>query len=834
MDFDLKGLPDWRERLFGPIILNDNKSIWHKSKFVLALENAHPEPLTITLHNIPVTARQEIKTMLQRAKAQGYVEYHHQKLPIPPHTDFTVDSSDFDFRPFKPVNSINKVNASKLPSDFHLVNTELFDYLLTNKRIDNGQYQQLPGWLKEASGQPLNLFITSDLSENQWYSLLERAEHYQIELTLYCAEGVKIPRQININTLESPEPKQLELVKEPLVYVSHNPKQHTIQNKDTLNLAIEDYSYQDLMSWVEHRYENNQFTDFNERTSDVLHALEDGKTVLLYGDFSTPMLHALQPLILAQTQEGKKPWPGRLILSIDQKNSPDLNYLPQNTFKVSSLDKVPNAKQAKVLYEEQPDATVDLSHSKHKAKRFIQTRLKVLTNALKSNSIVSMVGTTGVGKTFLMRELKEQYAKDYVVYHEFEHFAEFAEDKTDTIKVLFLDEVNIANKHLTMLAPLTEGGAARVLFKGKIYPLTDKHRIVCASNPLNYGGGRVMQKLFKESDIPELHLTEIPAYYIYERMLKPVYQKVAPYMKEEAFKKECHRCLTQYKQSQLNKEKGVCVRDLQEWVVTFAMQTVKDRVSLFKKVKVDDAAKVTDIVITSSMKPLHKTLRHAIEVRKQRVIDQRDAVLGLNGCLIEGRPGMGKTELVRYHLAKSGYTEVKPAQVTDNNSLTYVKIDASLPDSIKKEYIRKAFNQGQIIWLDEVNTIIDEGFEQWINAFLSGLDPDTHEQATRPGFMLLVTANGVGMEGRSLLGPAFRGRLTQLTMPDLNQTDLKEIIEKKVPNLLDEETIQQMASEMFQLMQKDKQLTLREITPKLEDIAQIYRSESGLTRQPVI
>lgn len=121
-----------------------------------------------------------------------------------------------------------------------------------------------------------------------------------------------------------------------------------------------------------------------------------------------------------------------------------------------------------------------------------------------------------------------------------------------------------------MLEPLKEGGFPRVLIKGKIYQLTEKSHIVCASNPLDYGGGRVMQKLFKENDIPTIHLEDIPSYTIYERMLKPMYRQISLYLSEDEFEKECLTFLIQYKQ---NKE--LSVRNLQEWAITFAMQTRK-------------------------------------------------------------------------------------------------------------------------------------------------------------------------------------------------------------------------------------------------------------------
>ena len=820
---DLKGLPDWQETLFGPVILNNNQLEWNKSEFVLALEDNNPQTLMINLSNIPVDAKQQLNILLQRAKAQGYLEYHHAKIPVPKQVQFQLDSTEFNFKNFQPVHLIRNINSSQVPPECQVINTELFDFLLTNTKVDQGQYQRIPGWLEQARGSTLNLFITSELSDNQWYCLLERAQFYQVELTLFCAKGVVIPNKIKVNQKPKPEPIRGDSIDEPLVYLSNQPKKCKSADENTLCFAIEDYNYQDLMTWVSYQYQNNQFTDFNEQTSDVLNALKQGKTVVLYGEFTSSILYALQPLILSQASQSNKPWPGQLILSIDKKCRPDLRFLPKH--RVKSIEfTAKNEQNPNVIYKELTDDSLDLNDSIQKAERYLVDRLTVLINAINNHPIIAMVGKTGVGKTFLIRELKKQYPEHYQIYHELEHFEEFALDDSDKIKVLFLDEVNIANKHLTMLEPLKEGGNPRILYKGRIYQLTDKHRIVCASNPLNYGGGRVKQKLFAEQDIPELYLEEMPAYYVYEQLLKPIYRTMTHYLKEQDFKNKCLHFLTQYKQSRLNQENKICVRNLQEWVVTFAMELLKHQPEAFlkkKKIAVDN--QVTDIVITDSMSSIHKNLRRSIEIRKQRYLDRRDSVWGLNGCLIEGRPGMGKTELIRYRLAKSGYTQAKPGEDAPKNTLTYIKIDASLPDELKKTYIRQAFNQGQIVWLDEVNSILDEGFEHWMNAFLSGFDPDTHHKAEIPGFMLLVTANGIGMDGRSLIGPAFRGRLTQLTMPEPTVKDLDMIIETKLTDELEETQRHTMAQELVQLMKKNTLLTLREITPKLKQISGIYK-----------
>ncbi|RUR16938.1 hypothetical protein ELY21_11825 [Legionella sp. km535] len=115
---DLKGLGDWQETLFGPIILNNNQLEWQKSEFVLTLEENDPQPLLMILSNIPTHARKELNTLLQRAKAQGYLEYHHAQIPLTEQVQFKLDCTEFNVTKFQPVHLIKNIESSQLPPDF--------------------------------------------------------------------------------------------------------------------------------------------------------------------------------------------------------------------------------------------------------------------------------------------------------------------------------------------------------------------------------------------------------------------------------------------------------------------------------------------------------------------------------------------------------------------------------------------------------------------------------------------------------------------------------------------------------------------------------------------
>lgn len=833
---DIKGLPDWQEVLFGEIGLHLNKLDWQPSDLSrLGLGptqwDVGPRPnlrTQIILTNVPIEEQAKVKSFLERSKAQGFFEYHHLKIPIPAEYTFKMDSSPFNFIQFQAQNCYQNVQLDKVPEDAKLVNTTVFDFLLTQKEISEGIYHKGQGWLEQHAGQSLNLFITSSLSLSQWYCLINRAQAHQVNLSFYLSEDVKLPPQLKHKDLKVTSSKMNLENTQPSVIISEDPKNAFKHDEEAYVFAIEDYSYQDIVKWVDFKRKDQQFCNFEEKTSQLFTDLNSGKTVILYGDFSTAMLQSLQPILQEQYQGKLK---GKLILSMNKANGAEMNFLPASEIQNLSLDK-PKKAEALIVYAEQADEDQSLDNAEEKAKAFITKRLDVLAQSIKEHAITHLEGPTGVGKSFLMKELQKTHGDEFEIIYEFENFEELTKPSSGKMKVLFLDEVNIADKHLTILNPLLEGGNPDILYKGKIYHFNENEiRVVCASNDIDYGGGRVKQKLFDQSGIAKIGLSQIPNYFIYERMLKPIYARVQPYMEEEQFKKQCEVFLNQYNKQQHNKPEEVTIRDLQEWVVTDVMQRVKDQPQRFFKIyKVAKPEIQTDIVITTSMKPLHKKLRRAIEVRKQQFLENSQPVLGKNGVLIEGKPGTGKSKLVEYRLHRSGYIRAIPGEkAPGNNQLSYIKIDASLPDEVKKDYIRLAFNQGQIVWLDEVNSTLDGGFEKWINGFLSGYDPDTGKPAQRPGFMLIVTANSMGMEGRVLMGPAFKGRLTEITMVEPDREDLKEIISHYCPKLNDKEK-SFMARDIYQLMQEDKNLTLRDLVPKLAKYARFYHeSEEKLT-----
>jgi hypothetical protein len=118
--------------------------------------------------------------------------------------------------------------------------------------------------------------------------------------------------------------------------------------------------------------------------------------------------------------------------------------------------------------------------SQEKSNEFLEKRKALLFNTLNNHPWLVLTGKTGVGKSRFIQHLHEKEKEKCTIYHELNDIEAWANDKSDKKKILFLDEYNLQNKHLTLLAPIGSGNP-RILYKGKILSLDDNHIRSCTT-----------------------------------------------------------------------------------------------------------------------------------------------------------------------------------------------------------------------------------------------------------------------------------------------------------------------------------------------------------------
>ncbi len=782
---DLQGFSNWRRQLFGKVILNGGKMIWGKSPFVAALETGANN---FEVCNLSPQAAEELTREFLQAKAVGKFSYHGRDILLPADTALSCSSNSFAFDKFEGTPQISVARGANLynaPADATLVNTQLFDLLLFDKRIDNGDgtYHEETGLIDNCTTPPLKLFISSELSDSQWYCLLNQMQQKGLALELHLAPEVNLPSSVKIEEIALAEEEEKAISP---IYVSNDPNKlleeilaaEEVVVEPFAIIDVEDLTYQDLVSKITFKYDENGFQNFTKTDSEFLTELRAGKKIVLKGQFDADLLQMLEPALLSATAE----FAGvadNLTLIVEDKNCQSsavykpLKWLPQDSYLVKSYEKeavVAVASPAPEIFNN----SFDLSNSAVEAAEFIRVRKETFTKALDDSSLLRLTGHSGVGKSRLLKMFEAEDTATTTVCRELSSFEEWANDKSGKRKILFIDESNIEDLHFTMFSQLKNGGAQKIFYQGKFYDLDENHKVVFACNSAEYGGGRFEQKLFEDKQVPEFAMVDFPASYIYEKILREsIYEKLSAEIKadipEETFKELCQQRIEIYQGNEAE-----TVRELQEALLVAINGAIEENSPPIAVVS-------PNYVSTSATKEVEEQLLTALSIRqKQREGIFPNEAVGLNGVLLEGDSGTGKSELIGATLAAKGIKEIKLGEVRTDNQQRFYKIDANLPLEQKRQIIVEAFEHGDVIWIDEINSCIDDGLEKILNAALTGDHPDGTGAEPKPGFMLISSVNSAGLEGRSIISPALLHRTIQPEVKSLKEyshEDIAEIIQ---------------------------------------------------------
>ncbi len=776
---DLQGFPNWRRQLFGRVVLINNEPQWQKSYFTQLLEEGKNN---FEILNISPEAAAELKYEMDQARARGYFEYHQYKIPIAPNFNLNLDNSAFDFRAFS--NEVSKRDFKvataqtyqDIPEDTQIINSHLFDLLLQNKKIERGVYEETLGLIEQhrGSGAPLKLFITTDLSESQWYCLFSQACEKNVRLELYLAESAKIPVGIKFDAHENKIAMAAakKSPQGPRLFVSNDTNQ-TLQAlksaKNALVIDVEDSAFQDLVLGITFdplNAKSAKFCNFSGTKGAILQALEQGREIILKGKFAPDLMQFLQPFFVQQYHDRSVNLQKlfTIILEDDSlsasscdKSHNYLSWLPKDFYQVEFYEKTRVKTRAAKSFKESPDSSELDASSEDKSAAFIAARKAQFTKMLGGTSMLQLVGHSGVGKSRLMKMLEEEDHSQFTIFREMTGFKEWAKPADDgKVKILFIDESNIEDQHFMMFAPLKAGGNKIISYKGEIFKLGLQHKVVFAHNDKEYGGGRVEQKLFADGSIPEMHLADFPTAYIYEKILKDsIYNKLRADVKEaipEAdFREHCKGIIAKYQthnHAAKTPTDSLTVRELQEQALEFLAQK-------FSRAPYQEVVG-KNFISTKATKQAEESLALTLQIRalQHEKIFPSEAV-GINGILLEGDSGTGKSEMIGAMLESRGIVEASKAQAGQRR---YYKIDASQDLAQKRAAIIKAFEEGAIIWIDELNSCIDDGLEKILNAALTGAHPDTGKKSANSGFTLISSVNQISMEGRSSISPALRHR----------------------------------------------------------------------------
>ena len=469
-----------------------------------------------------------------------------------------------------------------------------------------------------------------------------------------------------------------------------------------------------------------------------------------------------------------------------------------------------------------PDVPIDVTTTLSMAEAFTTGRKDAVTAVLKDGPYVFLTGLSGVGKTtFIHNELCPE-ASPYQLFNDEHQMAAWAQAPANPNKapLLFLDEANLSHRNWSEFEGLFQSPPG-MLIDGTFYPLSPHHKVVFAGNPASYGDERKLAPFFKRHGAAVL-FEPISNAVIYEKIIKPVFlgANVDPAEMQrlsqpilDAYALICKSTPTEMlisprelqmmallACSNYRKNKDVSLENhLKQSVYELGISLLPatDKAAKaqfeeqFKPAPTPAAAIMTigeNFLITASRQPIVQQLQERLQLREWR---QEDTSLndelkygGLGGIILEGEPGIGKSELVIQALIDAGYEEAHQLTEPTQREKPFFRLPVSMGFADKKALLGKIFDEGGVVLIDEINS--SPMMEQFLNALLMGRNPDNNNQRpTKPGFMVIGTQNPISMAGRRAASTALSRRMTTVELPDYTPEEMQAILVQKSTDPLD-------------------------------------------------
>lgn len=659
-----------------------------------------------------------------------------------------------------------------------------------NYQFKNEHLNQNPGLLETNANQTLAIYVTRSLDDDQWALFLDESRKHKVTLSIACAPGVTLPDGFGqpkpSTTSEVVDWDNKPLTARTACLCSDNYDATVEKMTADMILDISECNVTDLLTRVDGVIKNQHF-EFTQTDQAVKKALNAGRRVVLTGDFSDELLDNLAPLLRNRTNNSA----GQLIL-VSKQPIPFMTTLKDN-----AVPSMVDEEWLDPCFSQLPYKTLiepfDPATSWEETFCFIEKRKYEINEKLKEKPCVFISGLTGVGKSSF---IQHDYIESYQCLHQGEKnstWVSWACDDSMCEKILFIDEANLSLTDWSVFEGLFHTPRS-ILIDGQNYPLTEKHKVIFAGNPLNYGDDRRLATLFKRHR-NALVFDPLPSAFLYERIIKPVFLNTTSTVVQ--MEKIAAELLSVYQfiVSRSTNEVLISPRDVQMMALLVSnyhrthpdastdalVNTAKFYarsvgMNLFPGVEQQfPPVELTrmpidvnhpDFLYTESRAPVLQILNDLLSIRKHRRsqpnLNEAQCYGGLGGLILEGEPGIGKSEMVVHYLISHGFTQAD-----------FYRIPISMEFDAKKKLLMKAFHEGGVVMMDEINSA--PMMEQLLNSLLMGQTLDG-KRPENPGFMVIGTQNPSTMAGRRVASTALTRRMQTHYLAPYTETEMQTIL----------------------------------------------------------
>jgi hypothetical protein len=831
----------WEEQVYGSWIVQGERLSFRKSE----LQEAFAAQKTIEWRNAPWHDEHFVR-FWQEAQLYGCVHTPYEPIELPKEVSF-IQSNGYDWAQLTQELSVHREQA---PSDALVLNPSTLPYFFSRYECDASEHTLTlnAGILQTQAQKPLSVYLSAPLPSHVWARLLDSCRHHQIALHIHPALGVVLPPEFPNHDLRV---QAKPAASKPWVPTADIAQDFAISSTDIdatlhdinadLVLDVSELDPSDLLRKIVPQANQNPLNfRFTQEEGALIHALAQGKKVLLKGHFSDTMNDALNQFLYTRQHAGTS---GQVIL-ISAK--PELKFLPlfqhevdanekqrlialqnppqhvlhffatHDCYKKQALAPLQAMVRQYQIHPDTPDLTqawagmkqlpasspqvwnpADFTHTKEQAELVDKERLNAIETVLKHSPFVFIAGKTAVGKTTFLHQI---WKKNHPHLHVGEQsLQQWATDTQKGLKVLFLDEANLTSRQWSEFESLFANPPG-IMIGNHYYPLTPEHKVIFAGNPLSYGGERTLPALFARHG-HSVVFQPLPPAYLYHKLIAPIFsaakldaralavpildiadfltQNASQHVLISARELSMMALLTVAYCSRYPKAHPLDVVRYYAYHLSHSL-VPKDLLSTFNTrwkepppLAQNQEKSLKNFQINASNQSAFRRLNELLELRALRQ-KQNDPSLdgGLGGIILEGEPGIGKSDLVAHCLAAHGLHKASLEQ-ENNQTNSFYHIPVSMALAQKKELLLRAFHQGAVVLIDEINCA--PLMEDLLNDLLIGKTPEG-APPKKPGFTLIGTQNPPHMAGRRRMTDALLRRLHTVVMPSYSAAEMSAIL----------------------------------------------------------
>jgi hypothetical protein len=451
---------------------------------------------------------------------------------------------------------------------------------------------------------------------------------------------------------------------------------------------------------------------------------------------------------------------------------------------------------------------------------FVQRRLQKVVTGLNAAPYIFLVGPSGCGKsTTVLEELPPYYRKQGIAMHlhiGLKHLMEWANQmgNNDNMPILFIDEANLApNGSYEIFEALFQDPR---IINGKT--LSIYHKVIFAGNYTQYSSRQEHDFFKRHGNIT--HYKALPDIVVAEQQLLSLIKTHCIEIAADKAKEIIATFLNIVESARTYDPKVlitprnlqmIAFRFIEQWQLVKQRSThenfslfiqelaalssyqevnsllsapqhkkffeqeklliAKEYFSLLSLVNLPSIGMLNNFYVTTSRQPIMAALKQQLRMRELKINSPELMSYGCNGVLLEGGSGIGKSELLINYLQSEKFVSGFTASTTVPGSRRFYQMTPSNLNKVK-ETLLKAFHEGAIVIIDEINTM---PIEEFLNSLLMGIDSETGKRAENPGFMVLATQNPINFPGRKMLSIALQNRLVLMPLNDYTQQELTEI-----------------------------------------------------------